>query len=95
MNFKVSKKNGAGKWWSCGRIKKNEWGNLQLSFKKTPELAALFQGDGYINFSLFPDEDQPQQPAKEDRGGNVRQILEQQIGTINRPIDFSEDEIPF
>lgn len=58
MNYKVSKKNGQGKWWSYGSIKKNQYDNLSLGFKVTPELKAIFseaQEGGWVNFALFED----------------------------------------
>jgi hypothetical protein len=58
MNYKVSKKNASGKFWSYGNIKQNQWGNLTLGFKVTPELKAIFNDaaeGSWINFSLFED----------------------------------------
>lgn len=60
MEAKLSTKLPTGKWWTWGSIKKNQWGNLQASFKVTPELVALFQEKqgSWINFSVF-EEKQP------------------------------------
>lgn len=56
MNFKVSKKKTDGKWWSWGSIKENQYGNLQLSFKNTPEFKQMINESGdWLNFSLFED----------------------------------------
>lgn len=53
MDYKVSKKRGE-KFWQFGTIKKNQWGNLQLSMKNTKELKELVNsGEEWLNFSLF------------------------------------------
>ena len=65
QNYKVSKKNASGKFWSYGNVKKNQWGNLTLGFKVTPELKSIFldMPDGsWVNFALF--EDKPKEESK-------------------------------
>ncbi len=49
------------KWVTVGEYKKNQWGNYQLSIRKTA-FKEMFRGDGeYINLSVFTDE-----PKKEE-----------------------------
>lgn len=59
--YKVSAKRAdTGKWWTFGNLKKNNYGNLQLSLKVSEDLKNLIRGkkDGeYVNFSLFEDDD--------------------------------------
>ena len=52
-----------GKWRTFGSIKKNQWGNLTLGMKKTDEIRKLFEGEGWVNFSLFKKDDKPKQEA--------------------------------
>lgn len=79
MNYKVSKKRGE-KFWQYGSIKKNQWGNLQLSMKVTKELKELVNsGEEWLNFSLFSD----------DGGKNKANSV-----TSKAPVD-DEDSIPF
>lgn len=60
--YSVKKKNANGKFWSYGNVKRNQFGNLSLGFKVTPELKAIFNdtADGqWVNFSLFEEERKP------------------------------------
>jgi hypothetical protein len=60
--YSVKKKNASGKFWSYGNVKRNQYGNLSLGFKVTPELKAIFNDaeDGqWVNFSLFEEEKKP------------------------------------
>lgn len=74
MDYKVSsKRKDNGKWWGYGRIRTNQYGNPQLSFKKTPELMQIFNDapdGGYINFALFEEkpkeQEAPQQPDNDN-----------------------------
>lgn len=63
MQFKVSAKRAdTGKFWGFGKIEKNNFGNLRLSFKKTPEFMEFINGaTEWVNFSLF--EDKPKDSA--------------------------------
>lgn len=82
MEYKLSAKNKHAKWWTYGYFKKNQYGNLQASFKVTPELLELLQSKegGYVNFAAFEDEGKKpeQRSAKESAG-----------------YDDLEDSIPF
>ena len=63
MKYKVSAKRN-DKWWTFGAVKENQYGNLQLSMKNTPELKEhILQGGEWLNFSLF--EDKPKEVAPE------------------------------
>lgn len=65
-DYKVSAKRSDGKWWNFGRIKTNQYGNLSLSFKNTPELREhVLQGGEWLNFSLFEDKPKEGQPKQE------------------------------
>ena len=82
--YKVSKKTGAGKWWSYGSIKKNQWGNYTLGMKMTPELRQLLnetQDGQWLNFSLF---------ESKEAGYPQKQ---QALGAPEVPV--LSDEIPF
>ena len=47
-----------GKWRNFGRIRKNQYGNYQLSFKNTDELKKFINEAGeWLNFSLFEEKD--------------------------------------
>lgn len=57
MDYNLSKKVGE-KWVNFGSVKKNQYGNLQASFRNTPELRELIlQGGEWINFSMFEKKD--------------------------------------
>ena len=59
------KRQDTGKSWRFGNIKQGKFGP-QLSFKKTPELVALWestQEGGWLNFSLY--ESKPKDEPKE------------------------------
>lgn len=60
--YKVSAKRN-GKFWNYGKIAKNQWDNLQLSIKVTPELKELVNSSEWLNFSLFDDEEKPKEEA--------------------------------
>jgi len=84
MNYKVSAKRN-GKWWTFGSIKKNQFGNLQLSFKNTPELKEFVANGGeWLNLSLF-DTDEKKEIAPE---------AQQQLDKLKKSALDSE-EIPF
>lgn len=56
MDFKLSKKNENGKWWSWGSVKTNQYGNNQASFKVTEQFKKLVNDtptDTWLNFALF------------------------------------------
>lgn len=80
MDYKISAKRGE-KWWKFGSIKKNQWGNLQLSMKNTKELKELVNNGGeWLNFSLFENngDKEPSKPSKQQAVNNE-----------------DDDEIPF
>lgn len=80
----VSAKRANGKWFNFGKLKTNQYGNLQLSFKNTPEFKAFVNGSGeWINFSLF--EDKPKE-VDVDTEARLKELKES--ATIT-------DEIPF
>lgn len=59
MNFNVSAKNAAGKWWRWGKIEEGKYGP-RLSFKNTPEFKEwLAQQGDWINFSLYEEKEAP------------------------------------
>ena len=62
----LDRKNAQGKWWTYGQIKKNQWDNLQASFKivNLEEAIALAKAEGkeYLNLSAF--ENKPNQAPK-------------------------------
>ena len=82
MNYKLSKKNKSGKWWTYGNIKKNQWGNLQASFtvQNIRELLELAESENsqWINLSMFEEDN------KQRENNNT---LKQN--------DFVDDSIPF
>lgn len=81
-NFKVSAKRN-GKWWNFGSIKKNQYGNLQLSFKNTQELKEFVnKGGDWLNFSLFEDKPKEVDSDTQERLNKMRQ-------------DAADSEIPF
>lgn len=63
MDFKLSKKNKEGKWYTYGYISTNQWGNNQASFKLTSlkGLVALAESEGkeWVNLSLFENDKRP------------------------------------
>ena len=63
MNFKLSRKNAEGKWWTYGNLKENQWGNNQASFKVSSlkELIALAEAESkeWVNLRTFPYEAKP------------------------------------
>ena len=62
MDYNLSKKIGE-KWVNFGTVKKNQYGNLQASFRNTGELKELvLQGGEWINFSMFEKKDKPKEP---------------------------------
>lgn len=66
MEYNVSTKVN-GKWFTFGKIKTNQYGNQQLSFKKTKEFVDFIAASGdWINFSLFAPKDDaaPKQETK-------------------------------
>jgi hypothetical protein len=85
MDYKLSAKNKHGKWWTFGYFKKNQYGNLQASFKVKPELLELLRDKegGYVNFAAFEDEGKKQDaPAK---------VCDAPL----RPLNDLDDEMPF
>jgi hypothetical protein len=53
-NYKISRKKPDGKWWGWGSLKRNQYGNLQVSFKNTPEFREMIaQAGEWLNFSCF------------------------------------------
>lgn len=70
-NYKISAKRADnGKWWSYGNIKENQWGNLSLGIRITPEFLALLEGkeEGqWINFSLFDDDKNKDNPHNQQK----------------------------
>jgi hypothetical protein len=70
-----------GKWWTFGRIKKNQYGNYQLSFKNTDALKKFVsEGGEWLNFSLF-------EPRDKEEGGAPKAQA--------KPATTLDDEIPF
>lgn len=64
MEFNVSAKVN-GKWWTFGRIRNNKFGNLDLSFKNTPELKKFVnEGGEWLNFALFEPREKSGSPQK-------------------------------
>lgn len=89
MNYKVSKKKADGKWWTWGRIKTNQFGNLQLSFKVTDEFKALVNdGSEWLNFSLFDDDEKKVATQKD-----TDKALDDFRAKIKSEVD--QDEVPF
>lgn len=68
MNYKMSNKIN-GKWRNFGSVRTNKYGNLQASFKVTPELLELFHGNegNWVNFAMF--EDKPKDESSAPKGG--------------------------
>lgn len=68
MKYKLSQKRGE-KWWTYGSFAPNKWGNLQASFKVTPELIELINANAgkWINFAAF--EDKPTQHSVDKGSG--------------------------
>lgn len=64
MDYKLSAKRN-GKWWNYGSVKKNQYENLQASFKVTKELLELLEEkkDGWVNFAMF--EEKPKSQASD------------------------------
>jgi hypothetical protein len=68
-----------GKWWKFGSIRKNQYGNLQLSMKNTGQLKELIlQGGEWIKLSLFDEEVKETAPPPEPKR-----------------FEITDDEIPF
>lgn len=89
MDYKLSTKNSAGKWWQYGSIKTNQYGNQQVSFavSKLKELIELAESQNktWVNLCMFEDNgDKAQKPSQHtiDKG-NAYQV------------DLDEDSIPF
>jgi len=61
-NYTLSAKN-SGKWRRYGKLATNKYGNLQASFKVTPEFLSFVQenANGWLNFSAF--EDKPKEES--------------------------------
>lgn len=77
MNYNATKKID-GKWKTFGRIRKNKWDNLQLSFKNTPEFKALVNSnEEWLNFSLFEEKDKEPQAQQDEPVSNppVAEVL--------------------
>ncbi len=57
-DYKLRAKLNNGKWWTFGSVKKNKYGNLQASFKVTPELKDFINANdgGWVNFSMLADD---------------------------------------
>ncbi len=88
MNFKVSAKLGQGKWWTFGTIKKNQWGNLQLSMKNTQQLKDFVNNGGeWLNFSLFEEDGQKEQTPHNQEKADAYQP--------QAALDDDSDLIPF
>lgn len=83
--MKIAKKIN-GKWLTLGEIKKNQWGNLQLSMRKSPELQTLFDSDEkWLNFSVFEDDGKGKKAVDEHKA---------KAGGHQQSIELN-DEIPF
>lgn len=55
-----------GKWLNVGNFKKNQWGNMSLGLKLTPELAKLLletETGKWVNLSAFPDDGNKRDPV--------------------------------
>lgn len=71
-----------GKWWTFGRIKKNQYGNYQLSFKNTDVLKKFVnEGGEWLNFSLFEPRDKEEMPQQKPQSKPEK--------------SYDSDEIPF
>ena len=86
MKYKLSMKNENGKWWIYGNFEKNQYDNLQASFKienleKAIEIAKG-QGKSWIIFSAFED----------DKKSNYKKHDEQKQNGYEPDLD---DEVPF
>lgn len=69
-----------GKWFTFGNLKNNQYGNLQLGIKITPEFLAFVEAakeKGWLNLSAF-----------EDNGEKKEYKPQQEKPSLN-------DEIPF
>ncbi len=74
------------KWQTFGNVAVNQWGNLELGLRITPELRALIESveDGkWINFRLLPDKPREEKP-EDDKRQAQKAVLEE-----------FDDEIPF
>lgn len=76
-----------GKWRTLGRIKKNQYDNYQLSFKKTDEFMKFINGSGeWLNFSLF-------EPKEKDA---TKPVQKQEVDkAYDKAKDIFSDEVPF
>jgi hypothetical protein len=85
MEYNVSAKRN-GKWWNFGKIKTNQYGNQQLSFKKTQEFIDFIASSGdWVSFSLFEAED------KTGRGA----VKQKPVAPASSFHDDLSDSIPF
>lgn len=77
MEYRLSMKNLQDKWWSYGSLKKNQYGNLQVSFKLTAliELAkvAETQGKEWVNLSCFEVDDKQKKHSVAKANAYVKQ----------------------
>lgn len=94
MNYNLSRKNEAGKYWTYGRIKKNQWGNSQASFKVSDlkELIRLAEKEGkeWVNLSLF--ENKGVGEAEMQRRAEER-VAPTDVASAD--MDSLNDEVPF
>jgi hypothetical protein len=85
MEYKLSRKNKAGKWWAYGWIGPNKWGKDQASFKlrDLEELIEIAKQEGkeWVNLSMFENDKNSKSESK----------------PIEIPSDITDmdDEIPF
>lgn len=80
MNYNLSRKNAAGKWWTYGTIKPNQYNNNQASFKVNAlkDLIELAEKEGkeWVNLSLFENKgvgEKQAEPAQNKASGFVRE----------------------
>ena len=77
MKYLIKKKDDAGKWKTHGVLGPNNWDNLSLSLRVSPELRSLIssakEGE-WVHLSVFEDnredsrKEQPQEPVAVDLG---------------------------
>jgi hypothetical protein len=96
MNYRLSRKNQLGKWWTYGDFKKNQYGNYTASFKveKLQELIELakMEGKQWINLSAFEEKEQADDAPVPSRQARPHYKVTNDVAGINDDLD---DEIPF
>jgi hypothetical protein len=92
MNYRLSRKNEQGKWWTYGDFKLNKYNNYSASFKVSAleELIAMAkkEGSAWVNLSAFQEEEKQQSKPAHDYKTTP------EVSGANTVDDF-EDDIPF